>query len=489
MPSTTVHDIIALGTDPGTLMAAGMLRRMSYRVMLAGQGAPRDSYEDEGERIPAIFHSLPPRGFSQVLDKAFDELNLEDKVHQLGADHDHHVQVITPDTRLDIFLERQELAEELKRAVPEQEKAFLRGLDTVSHLNGIMEELIQQGPAIPPYNVMERITAKSLHKRLEEKTKGLTWDSLVNDQPPMMRIILEASTFLSNMDPVPRSPAATARLAMAFFKGIRLVPDLVPRMQDAIENAGVEMSPSMMAEKLLIYGRMVKGFQALRSASDHSCQAMITGGPLTEIAEMVPSAMRRLRAKFAADTSRAKRSLFTLNLIIPKDAVPLGMANHVLLVRKPGDRLEEENLIRIMLLPYQHRQDRVQLNLSCMVPFKKRSLGREYLAPLQIKLLQAVQWLVPFMEKFDLRNSSPFWSSRASDPGHPAPWSIHNTFELLDEALLGIAKQTMRTPLKNLLLCGPTVFPALGLEGQALAANRVVDWVEKNHKLKKVLTS
>ncbi len=488
MSSTTVHDIIVLGTDPGALMTAGMLRRRSYRVMLAGQGGPRDNYEDEGENIHAIFHSLPPRGFSQVLDSVFDELNMEDRVHQLGSGHDHHVQLITPETRLDIFPERQDLAAELDRAVPDQAKDFLRGLDTISGLNEIMQELIQQAPPIPPMNMVERIASKTLSRRFEDKMNGLTTESFVRDQTPMMRVLLSASTFLSNMDHALRSPAATARLAMMFFKGIRLVPDLVHRMQSSVENTGVELAQSMMVEKLLMHGRTVSGFQALRSASDYSCQAMVTGRPLSEIADLLPSTQRRNRAKLAAAATRPSSSLFTLNLIIPKEVIPLGMANQVLLVRSPDSRLEEENLIRVLLLDYPHRQDRVQVNLTCIVPYRKHSLGREYLAPLQIKLLQAIQWLIPFMEKFDLRKSSPFWSSRASDPGHPSPWFIHNTFELLEKPLLGIAHQSPRTPLKNLLLCGPSIFPALGLEGQALACGRVLDWIEKNHKINKVLS-
>ena len=487
MPSTTVHDIIVLGIDPGTLMTAGMLRRMSYRVMLAGQGGPRDSYEDEGENVPAIFHSLPPRGFSKILDSVFDDLNLEDKVHQLGSDHDHHIQVITPQARLDLFPERQDLLSELKRAVPEQEKAFLRGLDLLTGLNKEIEEFILQRPAIPPCNMLERLATKNLQRRFDEKINGITSVSLLDKQPPMMRAIIEASTFLSNLDLQLRAGAATARLSMMFFKGIRLVPDLVTKMQTAIENTGVDVAQNMMLEKLLVRGRMVSGFQALRSSNDHSCQAMVTGRSLSELADLVPSEQRRTRAKLAAAATRASRSLFTLNLIIPKDAIPLGMANQLLLVREPNSELTEENLIRVLVLPYLERQDRVQVNLSCLVPYKKHSLGREYLAPLQIKLLQAIQWLIPFMEKFDLRNSSPFWSARASDPGHPSPWSIHNTIELLDKPILGIASQSLKTPLKNLLLCGPTVFPALGLEGLAMAANRVVETIEKNYKLKKVL--
>ena len=102
-------------------------------------------------------------------------------------------------------------------------------------------------------------------------------------------------------------------------------------------------------------------------------------------------------------------------------------------------------------------------------------------------MMEAVAWLVPFVEQTQDGRSSPFWSSRAADDGHPAPWTLHRTIETLAPPSLGIALHSLKTPVRNLMLCGPEVLPGLGLEGEALAAQRLLAWLSEHKKLKKIL--
>jgi hypothetical protein len=282
-------------------------------------------------------------------------------------------------------------------------------------------------------------------------------------------------------------PAATARLVRTLLAGPRLVPGLAQHVVDAVERAGVEVELPMVAEQLLMQGKAVTGIQALRSANTYRCEAMLASLALAEVVELIPPGNRKPRARLAADALRPLTSTFCLNLLLPREALPAGLGNHVLLVRAPNEALAEDNLIRLTVLPVAQRPDRVHLGVACLVPHRKRNLGREYLGPLQARLMETLGTLIPFLERNLDANSSPFWSSRSADAGHPAPWLIQRTIEPLTAPSLGLGVHPPRTALKNLLLCGPEVLAGLGVEGQALTALRVTDWLLEHHKLKQIL--
>ncbi len=489
MPATSIHDVIVVGTDLAGLMAAGLLRRRRYSVMLVGQGGLGNRYEHEGLSIPALPWTLPLRGQAPLLDEVLDDLAVEDQVHQLGVHEDTHLQVITPNQRIDLFQEPDALAGELARAVPDQKQAFLDAVDGLRRVDEEFREILSRRPPLPPDGFRER----SRLKRLVGSTPGLVvrgkGSEPLDDSrwPPLLNILGRATTFLSHLDVASRSPAATAHMILTLLAGLRAVPDLADRLVTAVGKAGADVEIQMVAEHLLLEGKTVTGLQELRSAKTYRCGVMLAGLPLAEAVELIPPAMRRQRARLAADALRPSQSVFTVNLILPAEALPAGMGHNLFLARKPDEPLEEDNLIRIACLPFPERSERVQVCVSCIVPYRKRSLGREYLGPLQRHMMAAAAWLIPFIQDHLESRSSPFWDSRAGDAGHSSPWILHRTIETLEPAALGIAVHPPRTALRNLLLCGPEVVPGLGPEGEALTALQAVRWLENNRKLKKIL--
>jgi hypothetical protein len=163
------------------------------------------------------------------------------------------------------------------------------------------------------------------------------------------------------------------------------------------------------------------------------------------------------------------------------------MRSHLFLVRKLDEPFEEDNLIRIQVQPYPERAERVVVTLSCIVPFRKRTLGRDYLGPLQKSMLDAADWLLPFLKKNLEGQSSPFWESRSGDMAHPSPWSIHPVFETEQEPVLGAGLISNRTPYKNMFYCGPEAVPGFGKEGAAFAALETAKLVVGTRKIKKLL--
>jgi phytoene dehydrogenase-like protein len=483
MPGAHVHDVIVVGSEPAGLMAAGLLRRRGYRVLLVGQGGLRDQLErPEGPPLPLLPRFLPRRAQAPALDEVLDALGLEDAVHPLGRNGHTRLQVVTPEQRVDLFVERERLAVELERAAPEQKQAVLAGLDEIERLDAGIDQRLEHEAPLPPAGLRERLRLR----RAEPDWEGWTpWPTAVPDGwPPLLQMVARATGFACGLDLEHRARAASARLMRMWLGGARLVPELSRRLTEAVAGAGVTVEPKMVAEQLLFQGRRIDGIQALRSADRHHSRLLIAALPSAEAAGLVPGARRRPRAKLAAAALRPQTSAFVLQLLLPREALPLGMGDHVLLVRDPRAPLQEDNLIQLVVLAHPERAGWVQLCAACPMAYRNHSLGREYLGPLQQRMLEAIGWLVPFFQQHGDEQISPFWSERASDPGHPSPWSLQRTVEPLAPPELGLGVLPLQSPLRGLLLCGAETIPGLGLEGQARAAARCAAWIGDELRLK-----
>jgi phytoene dehydrogenase-like protein len=482
MPQTSFYDAIVVGGDHAGIIAGGLLRRQKYRVLVLGQAQGVTTYAAAGAQIPAMPLLLPPYGHAPVLDEVLKDVGVEDPVHTLGIENGTPLQVVTHDQRIDLFAEKPRLAKELQRAFPDQKIEFLKILGNIESADEQLRQMLQAHPPVPPEGFKEKVR----FKRLIRSDQSV--DLPPPDQwPPLLRVLAAATTFISRLDSKRRSHTVTGHLVLALLRGLRVVPDFTELLEKTLKKSGVEIQPKAVVEEILFEGKNISGVKTLRGSGVFNCSTLIAGLPIREALEIVPPRRRHRKFRLAADTVRPAHSLFVLNLVVPEDALPLGMARQVILARGLAANLEEDNLIHLLCLPYPERKGHRLLSCCCQIPYRKRALGREYLGPLEPKVFEAVAGLGPFLEEHLSGRSSPFWGSRAGEEGHPAPWSLHPIFETEQEVIMGSCVLPLRTPYRNMFYCGPEAIPGLGMEGVAYAARETARLVHEKRKLKKIL--
>lgn len=482
MPQTSFYDAIVVGADLAGTIAGGLLRRQKYRVLMIGQAQGAASYTSGGIQLPAMPFLLPPYGHAPVLDEVLNTVGVEDPVHTLGIGNGTPLQVVTRDQRIDLCADRSRLGAELARAVPDEQEQFLKTLEDISRADEQFQKQLRAHSPVPPQGLKE----KMLFKRLVRPDQDVSLAPVV-EWPPLLRILAAATAFTSHLDANKRSLPVTGHLVLAMLKGLRIVPDFTDLLHKTLMKSGVDLQPRAVVEEVLFEGKNVAGVKTLRGTGVYNCSTLIAGLPIREALEIIPPRRRHRKFRLAADTVRPAQNLFVLNLLVPENALPLGMGEQVLLVRDPDTSLEEDNLVRILSIPFPERKGQKLLSCSCMIPYRKRALGREYLGPLEQKLFEAVAWLVPFLQEHQKGRSSPFWGSRAGEEGHPAPWSLHPIFETEQDVILGSCVLPLRTPYRNMFYCGPEAIPGLGMEGVAYAARETARLVHEKRKLKKIL--
>ncbi|MBN2494486.1 MAG: hypothetical protein JXR96_07855 [Deltaproteobacteria bacterium] len=482
MARTSYFDVIVLGCDPAALMAAGLLRRQNYRVLLIGHGGPSAHYGEVGEELAAMPPSLPPYGHSAGLDRVFAELKLEDPVHQLGIgkQSERGLQVITPGDRIDLRADPEALAKELDRALPRDSAKLQEQIGQIREHAADLSRTLSDLPQLPPAGLRDRTRVKRLGRIFEPESSAAQWHWL-------LRILGHGTTFQSQLDLDNRASAITMYLMTAEIDGMREVPDFMGRLLSCVEKAGAEMELDIIAKELLIEGRAVIGLEAMRETRIYKCGCLVCGLPVDQLGELIPLKKRRRRLRAMAGSVRPSQSCFCVDLTLPSSALPMGMGRRLLLVQQPEEPLVEENLIQIRRAPHPQRKDRECVRLSCLVPYKKRSLGREYIAPLQNRMVQAASRLIPFLEENLEGMTSPFWDQRSNDAGHPSPWLLHHTIETDLPVVLGAAVLPPRLAYRNLMLCGAETLPGLGMEGRAQNALQVTQLIGESLKLKKII--
>jgi phytoene dehydrogenase-like protein len=481
MSRASFHDVIVVGTDRAALLAAGLLARQKYRVLLLGHGGLRTLADHDGQRVPALPCMLPPLGRAPLLDDLLRSLAVEDPVHPLGEGELVPLQVVTPAERLDLPLEPVALARELGRGAADQQEAFLRRVQQARDRQATLEALLEARPALPPGGLGDRLRLSRWKRALVPPAEATA------EEPPLWRILTRATAFLGNLPAETSAPLAVERLVLDLLDGLRFVPDLSQRLLEALGRIGVELRPEAVVEEIGVEGGRLAWVRSAPGSELCRCRALVGGLPLGELLELVPLKQRRRGARLLADSTRPFESAFTVNLVVPAGALPVGLARHVLLVQDPGAPLEEDNLIRLQVLPFPGRKERVQICLACMTSYRRRGLGREHLGPLQKRMFQAAAGLLPFLEEHLEGLTSPFWGARQEDAGHPSPWLIQRTLETDQPVWLGLGVLPSRPAYANLWLAGPEVLPGLGLRGEAWAALQAAAGIQRRHPLQKAL--
>ncbi len=471
MPPSLFHDAVFIGGSPAGLMAAGLLRRSGHEVLWLGQGAGGPSYHSEGMELAVRPDWLPPYGYARELDAVLQELGVEDPVHRLsGHPAQQQFQLATPRERIDLFTEYDALAAELERArLPEMGEALsiIRRLESqrqrVDEMLSLAARQMGEGRIA---DARLRSRAQALERTTEQPE---SW-------PWLLKVLAAASRFFGHLEPGRLPHWATGRWVLGLLGGLRQVSNLQGLLLDSMKKSGCGLQAEQSAGDVSVDG---KNILLLHAEAEHRCRCLVCGLRVEQVSELI--SLGKLRRHFPRALAAVRRTgaLFALNLVLPEKAIPLGMAHKVLLVPRPEQPLDEDNLLLLCRQPVSGRKGREQIQIFCRVSVEKRPFGRAALGPLQQRMIESVSLLLPFLKESMELLASPFWGGRGGDDPYPDVWGLHPMFEIEGTLTAGFSDALVRSVPRQLVLAGPELCPALGLEGAALAARFIARRIER----------
>lgn len=480
-------DVVVLGMRTGALVCAALLARRDFRVLVVGDGYLPSTYRlgDLPLRRRTFTHlsaALP--SYRRLLAELAQTQAFRRRLRPL----DPMFQVLEGTSRLDVSADPAVLARELDRELPGTRGPIEELYAGLGRLNAAIDSVLDQDAIWPPGTFWERRETARLRDALPDVPAVLPVDAAYR------RIIELGARFSSHLasgptEPLP--PLATARLHAAWTRSpVELSGDedeWVAQLVERIRAHGGEVRPSERCEAILHHRGRVRGVILDSDGEETGAGFVIADRPADRLVDRVRDLAAEPRDPHPA--ARVARRRFVLSLVVGSTLVPAPLGR-LSFLRAPDDRGVDVLLQRATFAapdPGLTARDaelwvcEALLDGANMPGFDGELRGRE-------AVLATVRAHFPFVDRHLLvvdspHDGAPTFARRDGEDlralprselrlggGSISAESAEPQFHRWADAYAGIGGEPIRTGVEHLLTVAPTVLPALGVEGELLAA-------------------
>jgi phytoene dehydrogenase-like protein len=476
---TNFYDVVVCGGELTGLVAAALLGRRGFRVLLLGHEGDRGSFEAGGltlARGPAL---LPPVD-GAPLGRILKELNCVQIVRRRAPALAPGFQVALPKHRFDVGAGDDKLGPELGREFGADRAAIEAVLGRVATVSALLDPLLATEITLPPDGFWERREVGRLESLLPKPGADLL-DGLPASHP--MRAAIAAPAALSGA--VAPNELGTVGQARAFDlarRGLHRLEGGLPALHalflDKLQTFAGERREKLTPVEIVVRRGRATGVRVRPRDETIGCQHLVWAGPAAAMHRLLADKPAR-KGREAGPGLHVAAYRYTLSMLVTADALPEGMGNRVLLVADPGRPLLEDNALAVTVgQPTPREPERMPVWVECVVPAPPVDAGLGYLRALRGRVVARLRRLLPFFERHLVVLASPHdglppeipgWTGAAPPPAVPAsPLSPVYTTEA--SRAFDVAGMQHATSVKNLYLAGRENLPGLGVEGELVSA-------------------
>lgn len=497
------YDAVLIGTELPTLLAAGLLGKRGFRVLLVGQGQPMPTYTALGHVLPRRPFTLTAEG-SPAITRVFHELALRPLMRRRIAPLQPSFQIVMPRHRLDFSANPEQIAFEIEREFPSVRRAADDFLRSTARTWDAVNRLLEPDLMWPPSSFLERRehARASTHHPLGRDEHGPPPLAELADDHPLRQSMNTMLRFTDGSDLGEGNPQRLLRLVGASLRSAALreggYGGLFELLVESIRTHNGEVRFTDRVERILVRRGKADGVVLSPSDEEIGCHFVINGLPVARAARLLSdrSGLDALLDELGAPRPHFAR--FTLNMVVHRDALPEGMARNVLLLSQRGAADFSERAIWV-------ESERIEgselaiITAETLLPASPPEARSVALSDLRERMLSALERLCPFLRRHLVLLDSPHdgrdvYDARAQTYSAPTdawtrgPDTMPITHTYARTRLHGITALSVRTPIKRFLLCSDQVAPGLALEGAFLtawSAARVVtrtlnrDWMNR----------
>jgi phytoene dehydrogenase-like protein len=486
-PSRHVYDVIVLGSQIGGALAAALLAKRNYRVLLVDHDGMGTGYEHGGFVLPyAPSISLALKTMPAV-EEAFTELGITTTVQRALRAHVPELQLILPRHRVDLHADTTRRRTELAREFGETAEGLLNALSATATQHEASDAFFKEQPALPPDGFFE---GWGLKKKIGQHPGLEAHPRLSNNTPPgaLLRGLLPFLSYLEE----PSSPLALTRPLSQALQAPQRYPGGNEGLRDMLAKRLSELggdvltrenSDSFIVEEISFDGARFAGVKLLRSDVLYRASCMVAATDSGVLRRLVTDRKRHRGLLEQLDSSSTKSLLFAVNWVVPVEALPRGMGE--LLLVDTEDKELKPLLIQVHPARLPGGKEDETLRVVCagaFVPASVRELGEEHMQALANRMDAELNALMPFTRERRVLRSAPYLDAGSVRGSRLMPHPLYSFEE--QEAFLGVTGLKQRTPAKNIVLAGREVLPGLGLEGELLAGMRAARLVQEMLKKK-----
>ena len=493
------YDVVVLGGGVGALAAAALLARRSWRVLVLGQGWRRPTYSYDGltlARRPFTFLSASSPAWGRILVELAQSQTFRRRLSSL----DPMLQVLAPDMRLDLPPDTQLFAREIDREFPAVRRVVDDLYAELARTNAAADAAFERDAVWPPGGFWERRETARVLATLPY-LDGTDFLAEFPRDHAFREVVTTPAHFASDLDGAP--PAfALARLHGAWTRGVSLLADgedeLVDFLLERVRAHGGDTRLNDRARELVHKGSKVRGVVVDGDDAPVGVTFVVSDMPTPRLLDLADGFEPSRRDKDPDVDPAGGR--FVVSMVVRPEGIPKLLASESFLLPKSG------RPVHLQRSP-KSSPDAVLLVAEALIEDDGAGGG---LDRAREEILGTVMDFLPFVEKHLLvcdspHDGRPLWDFRnpssadarigIESPGETRsrgnePLRVHLVdrarlratggsleaepmvprFRVSPPQLEGLAGEPLRTALGNVFVTGRSVLPALGQEGELLAA-------------------
>jgi hypothetical protein len=491
---TKHYDVAVLGMGAGALAAAALLARRSWRVVVLGHGHRPASYAYDGVvlvRRAFTFLAAPSPAWGRILVELAQSQTFRRRLTPL----DPMLQALGPDLRLDLPPEPAAFARELEREFPAVRRVIDDLYAELARTNAAADSAFEKDAVWPPGTFWERReTARLLATlpHLDGAGRSRTGDlagaflaELPRDHAYRTIVDLPAR-FASHSCTLPAF--AVARLHGAWTRGVqRLVrgeDELCEFLLERVRAHGGETRLADRAAAIAHRAGRVTGVLVDGDDEPTGVQFVVADLPMRSLLDLATGYAPPRRAAATLPRLAVGEQRFVVSIVARDEGIPEPLGAESFLIPTLASGGTEGGRPSVHLQRFASSVPGATLLVAeALLPaggHPKPAVARE-------AILRTVEQFLPFVERHYLvvdsvHDGRPLWDYRSgarreidraqlraagvSIDAEPmaARWNVDPS------SLHGLGGEPLRAPLAGAYIVGRTALPALGQEGEMLAA-------------------
>ncbi|MBI3556360.1 MAG: FAD-dependent oxidoreductase [Deltaproteobacteria bacterium] len=262
---------------------------------------------------------------------------------------------------------------------------------------------------------------------------------------------------------------------------------LEQRMAAIVLAAGGSVKKDTRVESLIAEGGKIVGVLLSSFEGIIRSDVVVITSRLRRLYATLPDGMRD--STLVRNLSRVVPSSwrFTLSVTVNRNVIPIGATSNMTYIGSYQFPLEEDNYLRIQIIPdgvypASDTADMTTLLVTALIPYRASSMDYSYLRRLGGKMLRVLSELMPFLENNIVSLYPDFRASEAAlreaYPFRGPDWVPENLMQYYVRGHRSVQDfwgPGWTTAHSNLYFAGRSIWPSLGLYGEALTARKIFD--------------
>lgn len=489
------YDVVVLGRSLGALVAAALLARRDFRVLVLGQGSRPPSYRFGGHvfrrsAFTMLFASSP--SWKRVLielaqTQTFRRRSVAlDPMAQLFL-HDHRIE-LPPDVKL--------FDREIEREFPEVRRVIDEHYAELARANVAIDTVFEHDAVWPPGTFWERRETARLVSTLPYVRQEPGFD-LLGDLPaahPYRQLTSHLVRFASHVSQATLPAFAVARLHGSWSRGVHALArgedELSEFLLERIEAHGGTCRLGERATRISVDGGGVSGVLIDGEAAATGASFVVADSSGEQLAALAQGQgiLKKAEREWPALYPGSMR--FVMSVLVRTDGLPDPLGKEAIIVPK-SERGLALHVVRMSPSAESdappHAEEESLLVVETLIPATRSTEPLDGTAREQV--METLERAFPFLERHVIAVDSPHDGRPLSifEDGlgrgaekqverirlhgaslAPEPMAVQ--WRVDRPSFLSLGAEPVRGPIGRTLLVGSSVLPALGQEGELLAA-------------------